>query len=136
MRFSCDAGPFQRRDTGRAESTALRPRVNKGAVSGGASVTQPAVLDVNDAICVMKHAAVVGDDDDRAVALVRELAQHLDDLSAAFGIECGSRLVGEHDRRIVRERSRNRDALFLPTAQIGGVRIELVEEADPLEQLA
>ena len=46
------------------------------------------------------------------------LAQQLEDVAPGRRVEIAGRLVGQHDRRIVRERTRQRDPLLLAAGQL------------------
>src|SRR6185312_2426750 len=50
-------------------------------------------------------------------------------------VEVAGRLVGEHQRRLVGERSGDRDPLLLPTRKLGWTVIEPLRQAEGAEQL-
>ena len=58
--------------------------------------------------------------------------QHLLDLDV---VEVRGRLVGEEQRRVERERPRDRDPLLLTARQVAGTVVHAVAETDLLEQL-
>ncbi len=72
-------------------------------------------------------------DDDDAAGLreVAEEAEHAVDLDV---VEVGCRLVGEHERWIVRKCPCDRDALLLTARQVGGAVVHPVLEPDLLEE--
>ena len=57
------------------------------------------------------------DQDDRNAALIFQSLKNVHDLDARAAVEIAGRLVGEHNRRIVEERARDRDALLLASRQ-------------------
>ena len=54
-----------------------------------------------------------GDDHSRTVHR-RHVGEQVDDLAARGRVEVAGRLIGEHDTRLNRKRTRDRDALLLP----------------------
>ena len=93
------------------------------------------VFEMDDAIGIAEHAAVVRDDDDGAAAFGGQPLQELHYAMTALGIERGRRLVGQHDRRVARDGARDGDALLLPATEIGRIGIALVREAHLREQV-
>ena len=74
-----------------------------------------------------------GDDHDATgLRQLAEQAQHAVDLDV---VEVRGGLVGQHERRVVRERARDRDPLLLAARQVAGAVVHAVGEADLLEQL-
>ena len=57
------------------------------------------------------HAEVVGNQQQRQVELALHLAQQVENLRLHGDIECGGRLVGDHERRFAGERHRHHHAL-------------------------
>jgi hypothetical protein len=68
--------------------------------------------------------------------LAVELPHHLEDLVGGLGVEVAGGLVGEHERRVERERAGDGHALLLPTRERVGARLRLLAEAHPREQRA
>jgi hypothetical protein len=66
------------------------------------------------------HPFVVGDHDDGGVVFLRDLLQQADDLEPALGVERGGRFVGEDDRRLVGESTRDGDSLLLAAGELIG----------------
>ena len=60
------------------------------------------------------------DEDDRLATLAGERGQQVDDLVPRRRVEVPSRLVGEDDARLVRQRSSDRDALLLAARELAG----------------
>ena len=81
------------------------------------SPTICAVAHVDDAPRGAREILVVRDDDDRRPIGVQPLEQR-DHLRAGVRVELARRLVGEQERRAVRQRARDRDALLLAAGQL------------------
>ena len=78
---------------------------------------------------------VVGDDEERAVLALREVAEELEDLRADGGVEVGGRLVGEEHRGPAGEGAGDRDALLLPAREVARQEAPAVDEVDRVERL-
>ena len=78
---------------------------------------------------------VVRDHQDRLPTGVQPPEQ-LEHLVPALGVERARRLVGEQQRRLVRERTRDREALPLTTREHARRVLRLVGEAEQVEQVA
>ena len=76
----------------------------------------------------------MGDDDQRATVGVQP-AEEREDVRARRLIELAGRLVGEDDRRVVRERARDRNALHLAPGEFGGPIVEPIGQSHVAEQL-
>jgi len=75
---------------------------------------------MNDAVAEVERppgmsgdVGVVGDEHDRHSPQPAQPIEELEDLLAGDGVECPGRFVGEQQPRVVRERTRDRDALPL-----------------------
>jgi hypothetical protein len=97
-------------------------------------IRDPAILHVNDPIRVSEHAAVVGNDDDAAIAFAGERAEQIHHHVTALRIERRRRFVGEDNRRIAGDRARDRDALLLAAAEIGRIRVAFGAESHLLQE--
>ena len=64
-----------------------------------------------------------------------EIANQLEDLDAGAGVEVAGRFVGEEDRRVDRQRARDRDALPLAAGELLGQMLQR-PELDEGQQLA
>ena len=60
--------------------------------------------------------------------------QDLENLLRALAVEAAGRLVGEDERRIVGERAGDRDALALAARELVRPLVEMIGEAERLEQ--
>ena len=65
-----------------------------------------------------RQLGIVRDEHERAAALAVDGHEQIDHLPAGGAVEIAGRLVGEQDRRIVRERARDRDALLLAAREL------------------
>jgi hypothetical protein len=72
------------------------------------------VLERDDVRTVFSHLLLMRDEDDGDAALVLEPLEDIHHLDAGAAVEVAGRLVREEDRRIVEQRTRDRDALLLP----------------------
>jgi hypothetical protein len=68
-------------------------------------------------VCCPIRVAVCGEGDRASPPSLEEL--QVVDLAGGGRFEVAGRLVGEHDARFNRERTRDRDALLLATRQVG-----------------
>src|SRR6266508_1738920 len=73
--------------------------------------------------------------EDHGVAMTVELLEELEHLGTCLGIERPGRLVGQQDRRVVRQRPRDRDALPLPAREHRRQDVGLLRDADALQEL-
>ena len=78
---------------------------------------------------VMRH------DNDRRSLFVGYPAQQLHHGAASVLVECGSRLVGEDQRRTICESAGDRNALLLAAAEGAGICAAATCDAEILEQL-
>ena len=65
-----------------------------------------------------------------------ELLHHVQHLADELRVERRGRLVEQHQLRLHRQRARDRDALLLAAGELRRVGVELVGQADAVEQLA
>src|SRR6516162_1199182 len=73
------------------------------------------VLDMHNAVAVVRGLAVVRHHDERTLAVLRQTAQQFEDLAARLRVEVPSRLVA-HDRfRLANEGAGDRHTLHLAT---------------------
>ena len=89
--------------------------------------------EVDDLVGQRDEALVVRGDDDE-VTVVGELANELQHTVDLDVVEVRGRFVGEQHGRIVRERTRDRDALLLTARHVGGAVVHAVFEIDLLQQ--
>ena len=92
---------------------------------------QGTVGDLEDAVGLLRHAAVVRDDEERGAQLLVDLAEEVVDRVGVHGVEVAGGLVGEHQRRAVHERAGDGHALLLTARELVGV---LLLEALQAEQ--
>ena len=102
--------------------------------AGGALLDDHALVHEHDLVADLAgEADLVGDDDHRH-PLGGELAHHVEDLLDQLGVERAGDLVEQHHVRVHRQRAGDRDPLLLAAGEAVGVLVELVGEADPVEQ--
>ena len=77
----------------------------------------------------------MGGDDDRAI-LTGQPSQEIAELAAARGVERRRRLIHQEQRRVDRERARDRHALRFPTRELARQRLLAVLDAERAQQLA
>ena len=106
-------------------------------------VADPPVGDDEDAIGVGGGLGIVGDEDDRLVALDARPPERVEDLRAGRVVEVAGRLVGEEEGRPGHEGAGDRDPLLLAGRQLVGLVVLLAGEVDerddvpdPLGELA
>jgi len=79
---------------------------------------------------------VMGDGEDRAALVLRDLGKQCHHGLPVLAVEGRGRLVGEKQRRLARECARDGDALLFATGHIGRIRAELMGQADLGQRLA
>ena len=72
-----------------------------------------AVLHVHDLLREIKDSAIVSNDEYGPVIADRDRGHHFHDGSTALAVEGCSRLIAQHDSRLVNQRASNGDALLL-----------------------
>ena len=77
-----------------------------------------AVLDGDDTISSKSDLFIVRDHDHRLTEFAIRVAQKLHDLTAVVRIEVAGRLISEHDRRRIHERTTDRHALLLTAREL------------------
>ena len=91
-----------------------------------------AVLEPHDSLTVRGHIRLVRHDDDRLSVAV-QLIEQRENLDARLRIEIARRLVGQQDRRIRDQRTRDRHALPLPARKLVGQVVSALRQTDPLQ---
>src|SRR6185295_17015421 len=108
-----------------------------GLTAGAADVFDDAAVAQGDgALAALRHGHVVRDDDDRRAEAGVQVADQRENLLAGARVEVAGRFVGEQDRRIDRQRARDRDALPLAAGELVGQMMQAVFELDQREQRA
>src|SRR2546422_6115771 len=80
------------------------------------------------------HACVMRHDDNRLFELLVEATEQVEDLLPSLRVELPGRLVGQEERRIVREGHSDRDPLLLAPAQLVGTVARTLRHAHELEE--
>ena len=78
-------------------------------------------------------AIVRGDEHGRSARV--DLAEQVHDVERQIGVEVAGGLVGQHERRIVDQRARDRNALLLAARELERKRVHPVLQPDPLQHL-
>ena len=78
-----------------------------------------------------RQLRIVRHEHQRRLARAVDVEQQLDDLVAGGAVEIAGRLVGEQDRRIVRQRARDRDALLLAARELRRIVMAALGRARP-----
>ena len=71
-------------------------------------------------MAALRDIGRVGDDDERLVVAPVEVGDQVHDLFGILGIEIACGLVAPDDRRLVDERTSDRDTLTLPAGELRG----------------
>ena len=93
-----------------------------------------AIADLDDALCVLGHAHVVGDDDD-GVAFGMQFAEDRHHFLTGFRIERACWFVGQDHLAAVHQGACDRHALLLATGKLAWLVMHAVAQAQPLQQL-
>ena len=130
------APPVRRATPEKLTSSTFLPGIDALSFSGESSAFELAVIDDRDAIAqLVGFVHVVRRDEDREVALLLDLLQHLPDGDARDRIEAGRRLVEEEDARLVDQAARDLDAAPHAARQVLHLLVGPLRELDGLEQL-
>src|ERR1700685_279137 len=76
------------------------------------------IFNPDGAVGELQHARIVSDDDHGSSAFMRQIAHDFHDFAPGLRIERGGGLVCQNDLRIAGDRSGDRDALLLTTAEV------------------
>ena len=93
-------------------------RIHEGCASRAGLVLDPAGAQPHHAVAAPRQRGVVRHQHQRGAALGVAGEQQVDDLASRGLVEIAGRLVGDEDRRIGRQRARERDALLLAAGQL------------------
>ena len=99
-----------------------------------AAPTDAAVAQDEPRIGHRRQLGVVRHEHERRAARRVDVAQQLHDVAAVGAVEVAGRLVGQHDRRIVGQRARERHALLLAARELRRVVMRAAGQPDFLEQ--
>ena len=119
-------------------SHAALPYSTVAAATGASTasvVLDATVAHAHDALRGVGDRLVVGHEQDRLTLRV-QTPEQLEDLEAALRVERAGRLVGEEQRRLVRERPGDREPLTLAARQRVGRLVGLVADPEQVEQVA
>ena len=83
------------------------------------------------AVAALRQRRIMRHQHQRGAALLMTGEQQLDDLAPGRLVEIAGRLVGDEDRRMRRERARERDALLLAAGQLRRIVIDPLAQARP-----
>ena len=72
----------------------------------------------------------VRDEHDRDAAIAIEFGEQFHHVDAGFHVECARGLVGENQRRVVDQRSRDRHALLLSARELIRIMVRVLRKAD------
>ena len=89
---------------------------------------------MQDAVGPGGGAGVVRDQDDRLVQAGAQLAQQVENLLGAFGVEVAGRFVGDDQRRIGDDRPGDADALLLAAGKLAGAMPRSIRQADQVQR--
>ena len=90
---------------------------------------------MQDPVAALRQRRVVGHEHQRRAVLAIAVKQKLDDLATGGFVEVSGRLVSDQDRRVRRDRARERDALLLAARSLSRIVRQPAAEADG-DQLA
>ena len=103
-------------------------------VDEAAGLDDAAVVEPGDRVGDLEDGVhLVGDEHDRQVQVVAQLAQQLDDRGGRRRVEPGGRLVGQQHRRPQGERAGDADPLALAAGELERVVAGALGRAHPVE---
>src|SRR4051794_10909062 len=105
------------------------PPTNDRMIAQNASITH-----FNDALCVLRHLRLVGDEHD-GDSLIVQLLKERHYLNGHVTVEISGRLIGQQQPGLRHERTRDRDALLLTTRELARLVIQPVAEPHPTQRL-
>ena len=109
------------------------PERVEGSTMSVFSVTRPS-RSTRRASAIAGQLRVVRDQHDRRPSGGVDRSQQLHDVPAVRAVEVAGRLVGEHDRRVVRQRAGERHALLLAAGQLRRIVVGAPGQSDFFEQ--
>ena len=118
-----------------SERAPARPDEHEGLAERGPHTSSTPSLSAQHAGGGVGRGLFVGHEHD-GPALPRDLAQHVEHDRRRLRVEVPGGLVGEHDRRVVDERPRERDALLLAAGQLVRHPAGGVGQPEALDELA
>ncbi len=83
----------------------------------------------------VREPHAVRDHQEAAAGACHEAGHQLHHLVRGRLVQIAGRFVGQQQRRLVRERAADGDALLLPAGQLLGIAIEQIGEAEPFGEL-
>ncbi len=89
-------------------------------MSGPAFFFDEAILDINGPLGVLRHAGIVGDEDDGDAIGAVELLKHLEEFRTGARVKVASRFIREEHLRVVNQRPGDSHALLLTTGKLRG----------------
>jgi hypothetical protein len=107
-----------------------RPDREQDARGFAASSGEHALLELHDAVRLRRSLRIVCHHDDRLADFAIQTIEESQYLLRGGAIEIAGRLVGDDDRRVGDERTRNRDALLLAAGELIRIVIHAIGEAD------
>src|SRR5690606_26675011 len=119
----------------RAATTPTARQVTSSGMPVMAALYQSSVDDLELPVGAGREVIVVRDGDDGAIVGAHQILQDFLHVDARLRIERAGRLVGEDDRRVIRQRASNRDALALSAGELRGVFVLVPGESEVLQQL-
>ncbi len=100
----------------------------------GISFQEHAVFYLQCSPRVVRDVCLMGDEQNRFVRTISALLNKVHDAPACFAVKTACRLICKYDVRVVNERSRNRNALLLPSGELIRILIPLAFQSDALNQ--
>ena len=143
---ACVGGSTIAADTGRATPGRLFQIADKGVLKRGdaARLTRfgrrigrqhPAGIHQRNAVAALGLVHEMGGDEDRHALIARQLDQQLPEAVARQGVDARGRLVEDEHLRFVDHGDRERQALADAERQIRRALVEIIVEAEALDQL-
>src|SRR5262249_13316037 len=104
--------------------------------SGPRAFHERAALDSIDPIGHADDLTTVRHHHDGPAGLARERVEQIEHTRRRLGVEIAGRLIGENQRRVMDQRSRDGDALLLASREPLGIALAPAAQTDAIEQLA
>jgi hypothetical protein len=98
------------------------------------SADQAAVADGDRACASLRHRWVMGSDHNGRPGAFMQVVEQVEDGCAGDAVQVAGRLVGNQQRRVVDQSTRDRDALLFAAGQLGRQSIGAVAQADRTQE--